>query len=725
MSNKGDIESERPTRRRGTSDCKPLIDAATKDLFRNNAFRITGLPVDSTAREIGRHADKLKMMEELGHGASAHTAAFALKPPPTIDQIRDAIQKLKDPEMRLVDEFFWFWPEEFGKSVSDPAIQALVAGDSDTAMKIWASKETNPNDGIVAMHNVAVLWHLTALEWENYTARGELDKDRQEKIEKYWRNAFKRWERLAADDLLWEKVNARIKQMDDARLTTGFIRRMRASLPFALDKINAGLALTYAETKQMDLARVHIQFIRGNNQSSDRLERVAEWVLTPAITRVRDQIQRAKQAAEQNPAAANRAARNLLELTLPLVAIFDLFFGEAEHVAKELLDESAITCVNCLVRYQKKSGDNQTFVDLLEKTLTLAESNEVRQRIHSNIQIGKDNLIFALLEIIRASKETPRLRLHTFRRDAVPAILKSGKLSGASASFGPLGSDSETSKEVLDSASLVLRDISLDAWNNHQDKATAIEANELALEYASKPELRKRLFDDQMTLRQVSSQRNSTTSERFAKNPSKPESNLEILKQNKNLLVVGGIILVVIFANLKSCDSPSSYNPTPTTPAPSQPAYNPPVFSSTPDSSSKPTYRVPSSASAELDRESRAIDDEKAKAERLASRLSEYKTEVEIEKAKAEDLQTQLESLGGQIDRAKIYLNQASQSDVDDFNLKVNRYNALLLNVRSENEVVNQMVDSYNALLEQVRAQNRLVNQMVDRYNEKLRRDGR
>ena len=77
MANNGDIESERPTRHRSTSDCKPLIEAATKELFRNNAFRITGLPVDSTAREIGKHADKLKMMEELGHGASAHTAAFA------------------------------------------------------------------------------------------------------------------------------------------------------------------------------------------------------------------------------------------------------------------------------------------------------------------------------------------------------------------------------------------------------------------------------------------------------------------------------------------------------------------------------------------------------------------------------------------------------------------------------------------------------------------------
>src|SRR6185369_4458068 len=33
-------------------ECKPLINAATKNLYRNNAFRITGLPIDANNREI-------------------------------------------------------------------------------------------------------------------------------------------------------------------------------------------------------------------------------------------------------------------------------------------------------------------------------------------------------------------------------------------------------------------------------------------------------------------------------------------------------------------------------------------------------------------------------------------------------------------------------------------------------------------------------------------------
>ena len=57
-------------------------------LFASRAYR--WMP---TIREITKHADKLMLMQELGQGASAHTGVVALKPPPTMVQIRDAIRR--------------------------------------------------------------------------------------------------------------------------------------------------------------------------------------------------------------------------------------------------------------------------------------------------------------------------------------------------------------------------------------------------------------------------------------------------------------------------------------------------------------------------------------------------------------------------------------------------------------------------------------------------------
>ena len=65
-------------------DCPPLLEAAHLNIYRENTFRITGLPVDATEREIKKRAGKLKMLEELGKGEDASQHAYALKPPPTV-----------------------------------------------------------------------------------------------------------------------------------------------------------------------------------------------------------------------------------------------------------------------------------------------------------------------------------------------------------------------------------------------------------------------------------------------------------------------------------------------------------------------------------------------------------------------------------------------------------------------------------------------------------------
>src|SRR5437868_3993076 len=130
---------------RASAECKPMLDIATKDLFRTNAFRITGMSVDATARDLAKHAEKLKVLAELGQDPQPN-AAFPLRPPPTLEDIRDAIQKLKDPEKRLIEEFFWFWPQNFGESGADAAIQALQRGDLPVAADMWMSKRKHPTE---------------------------------------------------------------------------------------------------------------------------------------------------------------------------------------------------------------------------------------------------------------------------------------------------------------------------------------------------------------------------------------------------------------------------------------------------------------------------------------------------------------------------------------------------------------------------------------------------
>lgn len=481
---------------RSSGECRPLLDAATKSLFRKNAFRITGLRVDATSREVTTHVDKLKLMEELGQGQNAHTGVFALKPPPSLDEIRDALQKLKDPEQRLIDEFFWFWPEAFSLEEPDEGILAVQRGAADQAVAFWSPREEAPTNGVVAHHNLAVLYHLCAVEWESHAIHAEPDETRRRQTEQYWKGSLRRWEGLLADDHFWEILASRIRQIGDARLSTGFARRMRASLPDALNRVNVELALAYAAAGKLDEARRHVRFIGETHRGWASVEKAAKAALAPATARLKHQIKQAKEVAETNPAAAHEATNTLISQAQPLLDIFDLFFGEEEHSEKDLLDETATACVNCSVAYQRKTGDNTTFLSLLERTLPLADSVEVRRDIEGFIGKAKRNLAYANLKTIQDTPAHPKAKLQRLRAEVVPLLEDLKKRLGAS---------SESVTQLSDSVAIALRGISIEAYNNHQDFTTALDAIQSAQTHAQDPELKRKISEDVATVRQAAS----------------------------------------------------------------------------------------------------------------------------------------------------------------------------------------------------------------------------
>ncbi len=198
---------------------------------------------------------------------------------------------------------------------------------------------------------------------------------------------------------------------------------------------------------------------------------------------------------------------------LPLVKIIQPVVMASQEIIfkRKIFDEAATAVINCVVAYQRKSGDNETFVKVLEQTLSLAGSVEVKKRIEENIKIGRDNLagkkvdgVFALLKSIKESKDKPAARLSRFQSEVIPVIVEAAGISGYSESHGYLSGAKTEYSELFDSAAIVLRDISLAAWNEYEDKTTAIHANKLAIQHAIGAELKQRLLEDRATLQKDS-----------------------------------------------------------------------------------------------------------------------------------------------------------------------------------------------------------------------------
>jgi TPR repeat protein len=371
---------------RGAKECKALIDACTPHLYMDNAFRISGIDVDASKHDIDRRMDDIKAAAEMGDLKNELIHAFAFYPIPSLDQIREAAQRLQEPEHRIIDEFFWFWPYEPGKSDIDPALRELRKCDYGSAYRIWseALSDNHAPKSTVAKHNLAVMYHIKTLDSEQDALKSDLSAEQLFTISKDWRTCFKWWEELADDEALWSMVADRIRTVNDPRLTTGFARQMRATLPEAIGKINAMLAIDFAECDKVPQSTEHINYMKETHQGEDNIQKTLSLVTKPHKTRVSSAVEKATSIAKKKPAQAAKSAFELLQAISKPLKVIQIILPPENHERIDLCDTVAEACLTCQIAYAGESEDWTTSFEILEAASKYAASKETIERLAEN-----------------------------------------------------------------------------------------------------------------------------------------------------------------------------------------------------------------------------------------------------------------------------------------------------------------------------------------------------
>src|SRR3989339_1503991 len=92
-----------------------------------NAFRVLGLPVTATDKDIIKRVDELITYIEIGKTPAFDTDFLWMgKLNRSKDSISKALQDLQDPEKRLLHTIFWFWDEDESDKVY---LDALKSGE--------------------------------------------------------------------------------------------------------------------------------------------------------------------------------------------------------------------------------------------------------------------------------------------------------------------------------------------------------------------------------------------------------------------------------------------------------------------------------------------------------------------------------------------------------------------------------------------------------------------
>jgi hypothetical protein len=377
----------------GAGAAAVLLAAARPDLYRRNAFRVAELPVDASPRDLARRQQLVEMAVNTEAPVPPGSGrALPLAEGTDPNAIREAMQRLRDPERRLVDELFWFWPADTGGSRQDPALTALSRDDIDAAHEIWNIRLRRSGDDYVAAHNLAVLAHVLALEWEKHGSAlepGQVAADTARRDE-YWRTALMHWCEVLDQEAFWSQVTARIRELDDPRLTTGTARRFREALPLALLSINAQLAVDLAERDESGADR-QVKLMHASDFGTEVVDEALRRAVRPVRERITTLCKAAETETNSRPELAHHTVNRLIDQTAPLLKVIDRVLAPGNATRDGAHDEVSQTGLTSLIAFGNKTEQWPITIAILDLLLPLAASESTRTRLQENLRLAEGN----------------------------------------------------------------------------------------------------------------------------------------------------------------------------------------------------------------------------------------------------------------------------------------------------------------------------------------------
>lgn len=368
-----------------------LLEFATPELYRRNSFRVLGLEIGAESSEARRRQKKLKRKEALGLDDSSAAGLLPLAEAPSREDLQIAQQRIQNPVCRLMDEFFWFWPQASGEP--DEAIAALHKGDSTAAKKLLvrAAQDGDPT----AIHNLAVFDHLTALEGERGAANPAATNS--EARDAAWIHALARWRETVENPETLTRLSERIDSLDDPRLTRDSSPQLHSAISEMILLVSARLAVhALEEGRPAEVAR-HVWLLHSSGFPEKLILAALRRALAPVDQRIRSACEKAESAVNRDPTLGLSLTQDLLVLAGPLLEAIDLMLACDDPLRQGLQDEVCAAALRCQVVYGNKTDDWLGPKKGLEQILAKLQPSEgLRQRIEQNLKSMSANVAVAI-----------------------------------------------------------------------------------------------------------------------------------------------------------------------------------------------------------------------------------------------------------------------------------------------------------------------------------------
>jgi len=465
--------------------CAVLLEMAKPAIYEGSSFRVLGLSVLAGPRDVAKRVDELRLAEEFGAGAPDWS--FAPTQALTVEQIRTAAQELKEPAGRLVQEFFWFWPENYPEdSTGDEALAHLERGETPQAVEYWQGAAMQGH--LAALHNLAIYYHRQALELELQEFPPE------EELIQIWFKTLRFWEKISGDEALWTRLQARVKNMADARVTDEFVAQMRVTLHEALAKICAMLALSHGRCGWTNRASLHAALVTHIHGDTEGARRALEEYAGPTARRIEARSVEAEKRVAGEAAAGLTEAVALLRHCDEDLYLIELLCGRTADYYIEISHGLVDTALDCVVGYQRETHNDVGCLPVLLRLLDLEASPELKARVaqtfdavYQNTLSGGSRPPVSLRELEGGESPDDSRALQLIVDEILPGL-------------DLLGLGDASKQLCLVRVASLLKALALDAGLERDNIGLAMRAFAVALALPVGNELRESLESDQAQL---------------------------------------------------------------------------------------------------------------------------------------------------------------------------------------------------------------------------------
>lgn len=355
--------------------------------YRDNVFRLTGLPAGATDRHIRQRREEAELAFGIGTPLPWLPAEES-----TVDSeaVRAAFESVRNPVLRLSHELLW----------------------------LWQSRDSPDGLGELDAHGPGLRAHRKAFEREYAMPSPPAGQD-TERLDSMWRQGLAAWAAILASDALWDWAKRRVRDLDDPRLTTGTVRRLRARLPSHV--ISAGLALAVRAAEfSTEAADRHVRLLDDSPFDDALVDQALRDAVRPAERRLRRDCENTGKILGSDTDDFVRAGGDLLDRAHGSLRVLTAILGENDPLTVAMRDETADLVNQCVVAHRDADDENTDGSSLLRRARELATDRALVELIDRNITVlEKDSYLDMVAPLCKRGRvDEAAARLRAWRKYA-------------------------------------------------------------------------------------------------------------------------------------------------------------------------------------------------------------------------------------------------------------------------------------------------------------------